>query len=86
MHGKPIIGCDIGGMREVIRQGETGLLATPGDLASLKSNIEMLIENSELRLKLGNAARQSYLALFTAEHMASTVVCALNSLSPSESH
>jgi len=74
MFGKPVIGCNIGGMKEIIEDGVTGLLAKPGDADSLRSLIEELIENSDIRLKLGKNARKSYLEKYTAKKMAEGVI------------
>ena len=35
--GVPVIGCDVGGLPEVVRQGETGVLGAPGDVDGLGS-------------------------------------------------
>ena len=74
MYGKPIIGCNIGGMKEIIEDGLTGLLAEPGNAGSLRSLIEKLVENRELRFNLGVNARKSYLEKYTAKKMAEGVL------------
>jgi glycogen synthase len=81
MYGKPVIGCRIGGMLEVIDDGVTGLLAEPGDPHSLFACIERLLKNPELRRQLGETARCRYLARFTAEQMSAGVLCFLEGLS-----
>lgn len=74
MHGKAIVGCRAGGMAELIEDGITGLLAEPGDTASLEQSLERLITDIALRERLGAAARQSYLDHFTSGRMARTIV------------
>lgn len=74
MFGKPIIGCNIGGMKEIIEDGLTGLLAEPGSAGSLYGCIEKLIENPGLRLTLSKNARKSYLEKYTAKKMAEGVI------------
>lgn len=79
MLGRPVIGCRAGGMVEVIDDGRTGLLAEPGDGASLRSAIERLLADREQRERLGAAARADYLERFTAARMAAdetAVLCA----------
>jgi PEP-CTERM/exosortase A-associated glycosyltransferase len=49
---KPLIASDIGGHRELIQNGETGLLFRPGDDAALAKAVEKLLDNSELRERL----------------------------------
>lgn len=71
--GKPVVGCAVGGMKEVIQDGETGLLAEPGDSNSLFLCLSQLIESKAARDKMGAAARKRYLALFQATIMAGRV-------------
>jgi glycosyltransferase involved in cell wall biosynthesis/GT2 family glycosyltransferase len=70
MFGRAVVGCRIGGMPEVITDGRTGLLAQPGDETSLRDCLDRLLENPELRQRLGKAGRGEYLARFGAERMA----------------
>lgn len=70
MFSKPVVGCLTGGISEVVSNGETGLLAQPGDKHSLYECIKKLIEDSELRLKLGVNGRARYEKLFSAQEMA----------------
>jgi glycosyltransferase involved in cell wall biosynthesis len=55
--GKPIVGARIGGIPELVRDGETGLCFTPGDPNDLASKIKRLMESSELRKEMGRKAR-----------------------------
>lgn len=80
MFGKPVIGCAIGGMEEVIAAGETGLLAQPGDAASLRAAIARLVEDAGLRTRLGQAGRARYLSQFQPRSMAEGVIAAFNRL------
>ena len=56
--GKPIVSSDQGGMREMILDDETGLLAASGDSTSFASQIRRLLDDAELRKRLGTAARR----------------------------
>jgi hypothetical protein len=67
MFGKPAVGCRIGGMQEVIADGVTGLLAEPGDAASLQSALDVLLADSGKREAMGKAGRERYLANYTRE-------------------
>jgi glycogen synthase len=67
MFGKAVVGCRAGGMSEVIVEDVTGLLAEPGDAASLASAIGVLLEDSTKRSKLGQAGRERYLRLYTRD-------------------
>lgn len=55
--GRPIVTTDSPGCRDVVLGGETGLLVPPRDAAALAAAIRQLIENPELRRRLGTAAR-----------------------------
>ena len=57
--GKPIVSSDQGGMRELILDDENGLLATTGDSVSFASQIRRLLDDNDLRKRLGTAARRT---------------------------
>lgn len=57
--GRPVIASNIGGHRELLRDGETGLLFPPGDAASLAQTIGRLLEDKPLRDKLADQGRDS---------------------------
>jgi glycosyltransferase involved in cell wall biosynthesis len=56
--GIPVIGTKVGGVPDVVRDGETGILIQPNDVKTLAETIELLITNSELRRQMGIAAAQ----------------------------
>jgi len=78
MYGKPVIGCDIGGMQEIIEDGVSGLLAKPGDPVSLYACVARLVESGSLRGELGSAARTNFLKNFSSEQMARGAISCLN--------
>ena len=45
--GTPVVVSDTGGLGEVVRHGENGLKATPGDTSSLAANILRLLNHPE---------------------------------------
>jgi glycosyltransferase involved in cell wall biosynthesis len=53
----PSIGSDIYGIRDAIVDGETGLLFPPQDVEALALTMERLIDEPELRSRLGAAAK-----------------------------
>ncbi len=57
-HGKPVVAAAVGGLRDLVVDGETGLLVPPGDRAALRSALERLLGDSELRQRLGAAGRE----------------------------
>jgi len=64
-HGKAVVACDIGGMREVVTNDETGLLVRPEDTEALAAAIGALAANKELRTRLGQRALETYMTTFT---------------------
>lgn len=50
--GSAVVGTPAGGIPEVVRDGETGLLARDGDPDHLATQIERLLEDEELRRRL----------------------------------
>jgi glycosyltransferase involved in cell wall biosynthesis len=56
--GKPIVASDIGGLRDIVADGETGLLVPPGDSAALGAAMARLAADPDLRARMGAAAAQ----------------------------
>lgn len=56
-HGKPVVGTRIGGIPELIVDGETGLLVEAGDSEALGAAISLLINEPRLRAAMGARAR-----------------------------
>ena len=55
--GKPVVATNVGGIPELIKDLETGILVKPEDSASLSRGIISLLEDTPLTLKLGRNAR-----------------------------
>lgn len=55
--GVPVIVSRIGGLAEIVRDGETGLHVTPGDPAELANAIERIISDPRAARRMGMAAR-----------------------------
>ena len=55
--GRPIVTTDVPGCREVVRHNDNGLLVPPRDAESLADAILILINNPEIRTKMGNRGR-----------------------------
>ena len=77
---KPIIACNVAAVPEVVKDGITGLLASVDDVNSLKQCLITLIENKNLREKMGKAGRERYEKLFTAERMVNDMLDYMNKL------
>ena len=68
--GTPVIASRVGGLAEVVQDGTTGLLVTPGDASDLADALRRLIADPSLRKRLGDAAQGAQRAKFTLEAMA----------------
>jgi glycogen(starch) synthase len=55
--GLPVVASDVGGIPEVVRHGETGLLVPPGDADCLAEALDRLVGDPHLRARLSAAAR-----------------------------
>lgn len=53
----PIVGSDVGGVPEIVRDGENGLIFPSGDVGSLADALTKLIENRSLRKEMGREGR-----------------------------
>lgn len=56
--GKPVIASDVGGLADVVRDGETGFLVPPGDREGLREALGRLGSDPALRERMGKAARR----------------------------
>jgi len=68
---KPVVAYAVGGIPDVIKSEENGLLAPAGDSEVLIQQIQRLIEDPQLRERLGKQAHQDvythYNAVFVAQ-------------------
>jgi glycosyltransferase involved in cell wall biosynthesis len=60
----PVVASDVGGLRELVADGETGILVPPDDIPALGAALGRLVEDRELRRTLGAAGRARAEALF----------------------
>ncbi|MFH0965750.1 MAG: glycosyltransferase [Planctomycetota bacterium] len=67
--GLPVVACDVGGVREVVSDGESGLIVASEDPEALAQAIRRLLENPALRAALGEAARRIASEKFSLDGM-----------------
>jgi rhamnosyl/mannosyltransferase len=73
--GKPVIASDLEtGVRFVNRHQETGLLVPPGDAEALAAALGRLLDDENLRVRLGAAAKRRAETEFSAEQMVRSVL------------
>ena len=67
--GRPLIASRMGGLTDLVIDGETGLLVPPGDHSALGQAMAALLADPELRERMGQAGLRK-----VAEFQASSVV------------
>jgi len=68
--GLPVVAAASSGTPELITEGETGLLAPPGDVEALARHLQRLLNDAEERAGLGAAGRARALRDFSEERSA----------------
>ena len=54
--GLPVVASDVGGIPDVVRDGETGILVPPGDVVALTKALDGVLGDDELRARLSAEA------------------------------
>ena len=62
--GRAILATTVGGIPELIEHGTSGLLVQPGDVEALAHGLDRLVQDPELRARLGTGARRRALEHF----------------------
>jgi len=57
--GKPVVASKVGGLRELIKDGENGFLVEPGNPQMIAEKLRLLLRDKALREKLGKEARKT---------------------------
>jgi glycosyltransferase involved in cell wall biosynthesis len=65
--GKPVVASDIGGIPEMVDDGETGLLFPAGDVEALRSCLERLNGDAGLRHEMGRRGREKAERLYNRD-------------------
>jgi glycosyltransferase involved in cell wall biosynthesis len=56
-HGRPVVAGAVGGLLDLVVNGETGILVEPGNVPALRAALDRLLEDPELRRRMGEAGR-----------------------------
>jgi glycosyltransferase involved in cell wall biosynthesis len=67
--GRAIVTCNVPGCREVVRDGDNGLLVRPRDSASLAMALKQLLQDSALRLRMSRRSRERAVEEFSIERV-----------------
>lgn len=68
--GLPVVVTDVGGMRDLVVDGEHGYIVPPGNVEAMSEAMSRLVESPDLRRKMGAAARKRAAIRFSASRMA----------------
>jgi glycosyltransferase involved in cell wall biosynthesis len=72
--GRAIVATDIAGCREIVWQGENGLLVPPGDQPALVDALRKLLLAPETRMEMGQRGREIVASGLTEEHVISSTL------------
>jgi len=81
--GLPLVVSSVGGLPEIVADGETGAVVAPGDSDALADALGRYLGDAALRRDHGAAGRRRTTAMFTAERMARATEDLLLRLLPS---
>ncbi len=62
--GLPVVSSAISGIPELVENGRTGLLTPPGDAADLADALQQLLQDPELRTRMGRLGREKVIREF----------------------
>jgi N-acetyl-alpha-D-glucosaminyl L-malate synthase BshA len=63
----PVVASRVGGVPEVVTDGETGFLSEVGDVDKMAADAARLLTNEKLRLEMGKRARESALTRYNTD-------------------
>jgi len=72
--GLPVVATAVGGLSDIVVDGETGFLVDPGNVGALVERLQRLAVRPELRQRLGQAARRRAEQRFDARRHAARVL------------
>jgi len=75
-HGRPVVASAVGGLLDLVIDGETGLLVPPGDVERLRAALQHLLDDAESRGRMGGAARARARELLSWERVTSATLAA----------
>lgn len=57
-HGRPVVATTVGGIPQLVEDGRTGYLVPPRDAPALRSALERVLADADLRRSMGRAGRE----------------------------
>jgi glycosyltransferase involved in cell wall biosynthesis len=77
---RPVVASDVQGLREVIKDGETGVLVPAGDASALASAVRDLLDDDERAGRIARAGRADALDRFSLERYNAAMVAAIGAV------
>jgi glycosyltransferase involved in cell wall biosynthesis len=71
--GRPVVATSVGGVPDVVDQGETGFLVQPGDTVAMADRLATLARDPELRARMGGSGRERVLRRYAVERLVDDV-------------
>jgi glycosyltransferase involved in cell wall biosynthesis len=75
-HGRPVVATRVGGLLDLVVDGETGIVVPPRDPAALRSALDRLLADPDLRRRLGMAGRDRARTQFSWERVTDATLAA----------
>jgi glycosyltransferase involved in cell wall biosynthesis len=63
----PVVASKVGGIPEVVSDGETGFLRPVGDIEGMADAVARLISDDELRIEMGRRARETAISQYSTD-------------------
>jgi glycosyltransferase involved in cell wall biosynthesis len=78
--GLPVVTTPVGAIKEIVRDGQTGLLVRPRDPNALASALERLLDDRVLSARLGRSAHEAVQGRYSAERVTEQYVALFEGL------
>jgi len=72
--GVPVVAAAVGGVREIVSDGTTGLLVPPNDVGALRDAIDQIVRDPERREQMARECRRTVLETYSIRVMAERYV------------
>jgi glycosyltransferase involved in cell wall biosynthesis len=67
--GRPVVATRVGGVPDVVRDGEDGFLVDPGDVEAMADRLSLLASDAGLRRRMGDAGRARVLPRYSVDRL-----------------
>jgi glycosyltransferase involved in cell wall biosynthesis len=82
--GRPVVATRVGGVPDVVRDGEDGFLVEPGDVEAMADRLALLAADAVLRRRMGEAGRARVLPRYSVDRLLDDVDLLYRSLLEAE--